>query len=179
MAVGPSTLKAAAAYCAARGGQPNATIVPDGDDLRVLLVAPTDLAKRVAQVLRKRSSQRPVVVFFRGVGDLSDTWAARLQGAWDVVLPEPPSEQGWFPLALPVTEAVAVPAEVIAAARRVVDAFRGRKVVVGGFSQGGALALAVASSRLSGVVAVSAWAASEKVAAPTVSYTHLTLPTKA
>ena len=45
------------------------TPVPDGDRLRVLLVAPTDLARRVAQVLRKRSQQRPVVVFFRGVGD--------------------------------------------------------------------------------------------------------------
>ena len=94
MAVGPATLKAAAAYCSARGGQPNITIVPDGDGLRVLLVAPPDLAKRVAQVLRKRSSQRPVVVFFRGVGDVSDAWAARLRGAWDVVLPEPPSHEG-------------------------------------------------------------------------------------
>ena len=167
--VGPATLKAAAAYCSARGGQPNITIVPDGDGLRVLLVAPPDLAKRVAQVLRKRASQRPVVVFFRGVGDVSDAWAARLSGEWDVVLPEPPSHEGWFPLSLPVTTAVAVPPEVIAAARQVLDAFSGRKVVVGGFSQGGALALAVASPRLKGVVAVSAWASShENVAAPTL-----------
>ena len=68
-----------------------------------------------------------------------------------------------------MTEAVAVPPEVVAAARQVLDAFSGRKVVVGGFSQGGALALAVASSHLKGVVAVSAWASSEKVAAPTYS----------
>ena len=68
MAVGPATQKAAAAYCSSRGGQPNITIVPAGDRLRVLLVAPTDLAKRVAQVLRRRSQQRPVGVFFRGVG---------------------------------------------------------------------------------------------------------------
>ena len=112
--------------------------------------------------------QRPVVVFFRGVGDLSDAWAARLRGAWDVVLPGATiSRKGGSPL-LPVTEAVAVPPGSHCRRPPSQTHFRGRKVVVGGFSQGGALALAVASSHLKGVVAVSAWASSEKVAAPTL-----------
>ena len=223
-AVGPATVKAAAAYCASRGGQPNVTVLPDGAGLRVLLVAPIDLARRVAAVLCKRRDpstarlraaqvlaerihprppqrrrsmdgrenavirqspgQRPAVVFFRGVGDLTDAWAQRLASeAWDVVLPEPPSARGWYPLVLPVTAAEhgrVVPPPIVALARESVDALgarvarrgdprRGRRVVVGGFSQGGAVALAAAAKGLSGVVAVSAWAPSEvQIEAPTL-----------
>jgi lysophospholipase-1 len=58
--VGPGSLAAAGQICIARGGQPNATIVPDdiGGGLKVYLIAPLQTAHKTLSVVKKREKKR-------------------------------------------------------------------------------------------------------------------------